>query len=607
MKKVLRVSSIALVVLIGSALVTCQNGKKASHPGEPTDASQSSKILGQVSDAYWSRLLEDSLYLRLKKGLRIYKFPDVSYSYAQNQYGFVLSLLDQLDQVDPDDLTYEEFLSYEILNWDLSMLQKGFRFFWHYIPVTPYASPLTLVHRVFTTFAFQTQEDLDHYLKLLKLYAEFIHSLQEKMKVQMGKGILLPKEELALVNGFLRSFIQPPQKSLFFVPGKRLSHLESADGDAFQRKVAETIRTKVNPALRSLASFLDGDYKDMAPDDVGLWQYPDGKDYYRYLIRLHTTLDLAPEKIHEIGLDQVKAFSEKVDAIRKRLGFSGSLEEFRRFLKTDPRFALKSAKELGTRLEHFMELMRERIPEFFLSVPKTPYGVKRLSPELETSMTFGYYQPPTASNPTGTYLYNGRNLSNQAFLSAESLIYHELVPGHHFHIASQYENPTLPEFRKEALYSAFTEGWAEYAAWLAHEMGLYKDPYSLCGRYQMEIFLFTRLVVDTGMNALEWPRSRAVGFMRQHLLESDQQIHTETLRYGADIPGQGLAYKLGSMTFIALRKKAEKALGKRFNIKRFHQALLSSGSMPLPVLERHIDRFIEREKKKAADAPSYPR
>jgi len=239
--------------------------------------------------------------------------------------------------------------------------------------------------------------------------------------------------------------------------------------------------------------------------------------------------------------------------------------------------------------------VNSRLDQVFLRKPKAPYGVRRLAPELEASMTFGYYQPPSPSQPEGIYYYNGSRLEERSLIWAEGLIYHELVPGHHFHFAFQLENAELPDFRKESFQSAFSEGWAEYASWLGLDMGLYQDPYSLCGKYMMDMFLSSRLVVDTGMNDLEWPRSRAVKFMKDNLLESETQINSETLRYSTDMPGQALAYKLGSMKFFELREKAKRALGDKFDIKKFHDAILSSGSMPFPVLERHIDWFIEQE------------
>ena len=214
-------------------------------------------------------------------------------------------------------------------------------------------------------------------------------------------------------------------------------------------------------------------------------------------------------------------------------------------------------------------------------------------------MTFGYYQMPTVQDNKGYYMYNGSKLNERSLLMAEALIYHELVPGHHFHIASQLENEEIPEFRKYFLPNAFNEGWAEYSAWLGLEMGLFEDPYSLIGRHMLDMMLATRLVVDTGMNYLEWPRSKAVAFMRNHMIESETQIHTESLRYSVRTPAQALGYKLGSIKMMELRKKAETELGDKFDIKKFHRAVLGNGALPLFLLEQHIDWFIEQEKTKS--------
>jgi len=213
-------------------------------------------------------------------------------------------------------------------------------------------------------------------------------------------------------------------------------------------------------------------------------------------------------------------------------------------------------------------------------------------------MTFGYYDMPTAEEPTGRYRFNGSTLSERPLISAAALIYHELVPGHHFQLNLQRENETIPAFRRLGSQTAFVEGWGEYASDLAGEMGLYSDPYDEYGRLGMDMFLSTRLVVDTGMNLMGWPRQKAIDYMLDHDLESATQITSETLRYSADRPAQALAYKMGSNKIRELRQRAEKALGPKFDIRRFHDAVLGSGSMPLSVLEKHIDWWIGEEKKR---------
>jgi uncharacterized protein (DUF885 family) len=227
------------------------------------------------------------------------------------------------------------------------------------------------------------------------------------------------------------------------------------------------------------------------------------------------------------------------------------------------------------------------------------YGVKRLDAVLEGStFTFGMYEVPTTVEPMGFYRFNGSKLSERPQINAAALIYHELVPGHHFQINLQRENESLPAFRRLNDHTAYVEGWGEYASDLASEMGLYGDPYDEYGRLGMDIFLSSRLVVDTGMNLLGWPRAKAIEYMLAHDLESETQITSETLRYSAAMPAQALAYKMGSAKIRELRRHAEKALGSRFDIRRFHDAVLGSGSMPLTVLEKHVEWWIGEERKR---------
>ncbi len=559
------------------------------------EASESSKILHQVAEDYSRHLLEESLYLRLKQGLSIEKLPDLSFSYARSEADYASSVLEKLARILPEELSHEEYLTLEILRWEAKNTVEGLRFFWLSFPITPYSSLLPYVHRAFMIHEFRNVEDLKHYLFLLEKYRDYGEEIKTRLEEQQKRGIVIPKDELEIVIPFLSSFIEKSTKSIFFVREERLKAIEEEERREFQKKVASLIETEINPVLENLLLYVKGDYAAKAPDSVGLWQYPQGKDYYLYLIRVQTTLELSPEEIHHIGLEEVEKDIEKIDEIRQAVGFDGSREYFRQFLKKDPRFFPSSPQEIETRLNSYLSEINARLSLIFMRKPKAPYGVERLAPELEEAMTFGFYDPPTKKRPKGIYYYNGSKLSERSLLMAEGLIYHELVPGHHFHIATQFENEQLPLFRRETIHNAFTEGWAEYASWLALECGLFNDPYSLCGKYLMDLFLSTRLVVDTGMNFFEWPRSQAIKFMKENLIESETQIKTETLRYSADIPAQALGYKLGSMKMFELRKKAEKKLGDRFDLRKFHDALLESGSLPFPLLEKHIDWFIEQE------------
>jgi uncharacterized protein (DUF885 family) len=267
-------------------------------------------------------------------------------------------------------------------------------------------------------------------------------------------------------------------------------------------------------------------------------------------------------------------------------------------LKNDPRFKPQKPEDIGDRLTYFHDLVKTKIDNYFSKKPKAPCGVKRLDAALEAAMTFGYYQEPTPLEPRGTYFYNASQLAERSLLDSAALILHELTPGHHFQIVLQDENQGLPAFRRENNHGAFSEGWAQYAAQLGLEMGIYENPYDRCGVIMQDMMMAVRLVVDTGMNYFGWSRDKAAAFMKENTILSAAEIATETLRFSVDIPGQALSYKIGDLTLERLRKKVEQALGDKFDIRAFHDVLLGSGSLPFVVLERHIDWFIALEKEK---------
>jgi uncharacterized protein (DUF885 family) len=521
----------------------------ASHStADPCLQTPSSRLVQEVGDAYFAWIKEDSLYLRVRLGLRVERLPDITPAKAERDAAKAKALLAQLDRVKPEELTHEEELSFDVLRLRLSGL---------------------------------------------------IDEIRRHLETQWTKGVVIPREEIDLVTPFLRALSGDIESSPLGVKPDRLKSLSEAEVSAFRNRVAKTLERKVHPALTNLISYIDGDYRRKAAAAVGLAQHPDGKEYYAWLAKYHTGLNITPEEVHTIGLREVEKINREMDRIQAALGFKGKRSEFRESLKKDPRFFPRTPEEVGERVMVHIRRIEPKIDLYFLRRPKAPYGVKRLDPEREGAMTFGYYEAPTATSPTGYYRYNASRLPERSLLNSAELIYHELIPGHHFEVNLSLENPDIPAFRWETHDTAYSEGWAEYAATLAGEMGMYADPYNLYGRLSGEMFLATRLVVDTGMNALGWSRAQAVAFMRENLMETDAQLHTESLRYSCDIPGQALGYRMGFLKFLELREKAQKALGKCFDIRRFHDALLSSGSLPLATLERHIDWFIKGEKQRA--------
>lgn len=547
-----------------------------------------------VADA-WQYRLDHEPALRLQEGLPVENLPEISQESLRQETAAYRAFLERLARIDSASLKHEDWLTWAVLEWELKQEVELADHLALISAVTPYTTPLPGLHEVYTRHTFSSREDLDRYLRLLRQYPRYISQIQAWTEWQRTKGFLIPKETVDQMVPMFRAFAQPAEKSLFAVAPDRLSRLPK-ESEAFRAQVAKIVQEEVNPALERLAAMLEGDYRKAAPERVGMGQYSGGPEAYRFLVRMYTGLDVTPEEVHRRGLDEVARLETRMAEIRSQLGIQGTQRQFHDRLRTDPRWLAKTPEEVGERLMAPVRKIEPLIGRYFERIPKAPYGVKRLDAELEGAVTFGHYKQPGPTDPSGWYLFNGSRLDQRPLVNAAALIYHELLPGHHFQIALQLENGALPKMRRNLYHTAFVEGWAEYASELGIEMGLYDDPYALYGRLAMDMFLSNRLVVDTGMNALDWPRSKAIEYMRDRLLETEVQINTETLRYSTSMPGQALAYKMGSAKIWELRRRAERELGPKFDLRRFHEAVLGSGSLPLSVLERHIEWWIGQEK-----------
>jgi uncharacterized protein (DUF885 family) len=499
--------------------------------------------LAEIADDVWRHWLDRDIGLQFKVGVAIEHLPDITFAAAQRDAAFARTILQRLDAVHPAN--EEERLTVAILRRSSQSAIDDVPLFWYRFPVTPYRTPLFTVHNVLSRM-----KNAHH---LFDEMPRFVDDILGVLREQERRGIRLPKEEIPTVRGMLAG-----------------------------------LAGSLSPAIEGLLAHFDDEYFAQAPDGVGMSQYPGGAEAYRAFVRQETTTDLTPEEIHAIGLREMARIDRELDAIRQEVGFSGSLAEFRRSLETDPRFFAKTPEEVAARFLSHVHRIEPQVPRFFARTPKAPYAVKRDSPEFEESATFGYYQAPTAADPAGTYYFNGSALHERNLIHAAATIAHELIPGHHFQIARQEENESLPTIRRVMSEAAYGEGWGEYASDLAAEMGLYDDPYDRAGRLMMDALLSTRLVVDTGMNALGWSRQRAMEYMREKTMLSETEIATETLRYAADIPGNALAYKIGSLKMLELRALAQRELGPRFDIRQFHEWIIGSGAMPLDVLEEHV-------------------
>ena len=459
--------------------------------------------------------------------------------------------------------------------------------YWQVISVTPYRSFITAFRMIFASFDVSSDDALARYFSVLRDVGAYARAAQEKLVEQVRRGIVLPHRALGPIVATQRGAAAVASSP--FLPKTSDQRLLEA--------ACEALRNDVTPALAELTAYLEGPYAQAASSMWGQSALPGGEAYYRAIVRENTTLDLEPEEIHARGLDIVAQLREAMAVIRAQLGFTGTAQDFHQQLRTDPRFVPSAPEQIGEKLNRFANFADAALDDYFLRRPKAPFSAQRLPATLEGGLTFGYYHPGAQSGVEGHYFYNGSNLQERSLISLASLALHELVPGHHYEINVARENPDLPSFRSfqaiSTYIAAYHEGWAEYAADLGKEFGAYEDPYDLYGRHALDIFISSRLVVDTGMNALGWSFERAQTFLREHTLLSDTEIGSELLRYATDLPAQSLSYKLGSLKFADLRALARERLGGAFDLRRFHDRIVCNGGMPLSLVEDEIARFID--------------
>lgn len=575
--------------IFGVAILALMSGSLAAQPPAPRDFG--AEVASLAAEAY-QRNFDQSPFEQVRSGRLISRLPDITEAQVAENIAFAKSLLARLATIPENALSHQDALTAEVLRWDSEIAVASEPFYWLTFPYTPYVAgfDIAFVHQQLALHPFSDpQNHPANYLLVLGEYADRIDQLQAHLDGQRQRGIYLSRHALPGVIGLFKA--SRDQLPSLEVTRDRLGALPAKDQETFLAAAGQLIQQRIKKAYdRFLASLESADYAAHAPDAVGLAQYPNGEKTYRLLVKMHTTLDITPEALHDLGQKRLAEIEAKLAGIRKELGFEGSQQEFHHHLRTDPRFFAKTPEEVEARFKTYIARIEPKMRDYFRVLPKAPYGVKRLDPAAEGSMTFGYYQAPTPDQPTGLYRFNGSKLDQRPMIWAGPLIYHELVPGHHFHFALQSENESLPPYRRGYLISsAFNEGWGNYGAVLAGEMGLLDDPYDRYGAALFDAFITARLVLDTGMNLLGWSLEEGRRFMAAHTFQSPEEIATETLRYATDLNGQALAYKAGLEKILELRERARAKAGEHWDLRDFHEAVLNNGAMPLAVLEKHIE------------------
>lgn len=450
---------------------------------------------------------------------------------------------------------------------------------------TAYAGGFVLnsIHETLQQYAVDGGDQAERYLSVVGDYARLIRQLTERTQGQAERGIRMPAPQLATAV--------PLVQGLRGVAGEQLRGVtqRSTAPAGFADQVEGLIGTEVEPAFDALLALLESpEYAENAPAEVGMSQYPGGAEVYAELVKLHTTLDLTVEEVHAKGHARMDRIQEEMRELVAGAGFTGTPTEYLTALSDDPRWRATTPEDVAAHFQRYIDRLAPELSAHFGVQPQAAYGVAALPEAVSGSMTFGYYSVPTADRETGLYLFNAVNLVKTALPMIAALNYHELVPGHHFHMATQREATDLHPLRKHGFINAFNEGWAEYAARFAGEIGMYREPEERFGRLIMEAFLTSRLVVDTGMNALGWSLEQARDYMHEFSFMSPVEVNSETLRYSCDLPGQALAYKLGDDFLYDLREDLRSTLGETFTVSGFHDAVFRSAGLPLPLVAENV-------------------
>ena len=589
--RITRLTGVTAVLAAASCIVSC-DATAIRQTGTQSAKQSAAVALDRLADDVWRWRLERQPSIRLQQGLPIDSPVRVTLQQANADAEEAAGLLERLSTVDAQVLDRGRATTHAYLASLLQPIVEAPAFYKYEFAITPYAmhSGGNVFRRYAAVAPLSSAEGRAAYLTFLSGYARYIDDLCKKTAMQLHEGIVLPKSALAGVRVFWTNLRD--RQGEFLPHDDRLSGLEGVAASDYLAAVEQSIDEQIDTAYESVLSLLDASYEDAAPDTVGLGQYEGGRAYYEWLIEQYTGYPISPETLHNIGVARMARIREAMAGVREAVGFDGDQLAFHQLLRDEPRFLAEDANEVEARYLAYLHEIEPLIPVYFSLLPKAPYGVKRADPATEAGLTFGYFQSPKPpEEPRGLYRYNGSKLSERSLFWSKPLIFHELVPGHHFQYALQRENTDLPAIRQwgdGVTMTAYREGWGEYAAHLGYEMGLYDDPYDRYGRLTMEAFTVARIVVDTGMNALGWSLQDARTYMRDTTFSSETEIASETLRYSTDIPGQALSYAYGMIKLLEFRARAEDALGEDFDIRDFHAAVLSPGALPLDVLDRHL-------------------
>ena len=574
------------VVYLLLLLIACAG----AHADPATDAR-----LRSFFDAEWERGLRESPERATYQGDTRYndRWSDNSAAAIARSQQAERDALKVLQSFDRAALSPDSQLDYDTFRWLLDSRITEQRFRPELQPVGHRGGVHTL-DEMTEVLRFNTRKDYADWLARMDAVPTVIEQTTALMREGMRTGYMPPRVVMQRVPAQIRArIVDDATKSRFYAPfAKMHASIPVAEQTAMQARARSLVADRIVPAYRAFETFFNTEYLPATRTGIAASELPDGRAYYDFLARRFTTTDMGADAIHALGLKEVARLRVAMETVKDEVGFKGTLAQFFDHLRTDPKYFYPTPEAL---LDGYRAISKRIDPELVkvsARIPRLPYGVRAIPAEAAPDTTTAYYQSGAADGTRAGYYYvNLYKPETRPRWEMMPLSLHEAVPGHHFQFARGLELDNRPMFRKTGYFTAYGEGWGLYAEQLGYEMGLYDDPYDRFGQLTYEMWRAVRLVVDTGMHAKGWSRERAITYFKDNAAKTEQDIVNEIDRY-IDNPGQALAYKVGQLRISAMRARAKAALGDRFDLRAFNDAVLETGSIPLDALEARIDSWI---------------
>ena len=579
---------------------TFSQSQHQQQPQAPQSLEERTAVLNQIFNDYWQDQLKHSPEMASTIGDR--RYDDRLSDYSPRAYNEALArgqrFIERLGAIDTAGMSEQETLSKQLLVHDLVDQQESSVCKPWQTPVTQFSGIQVDLPALVEMLPFTSSDDYDHYLARLNKVPATMMQIGTNMMLGEQDGRSEPAYIMQKVLAQVKAMVAAkPEDTPYARPLQHFPAGISPQHQALIRtEVLDAIRTKIQPAYKQFAKYLASDYIPKARKDPGIWANRNGDACYAYLVQSFTTTDLTPDQVYKIGEEEVARIQPQLMAVVHQLGYN-DLRTFHAALVANPKEHATSGQQLIGLYRHYAEQMEGKLPQLVTKIPKTPLKVVQMTTFGSADQVPADYQAgtPDGSRP-GWIRVNTVDATKRLLTQVEPIAYHEGVPGHHLQISLEQELTGLPEFRRYEGYTAFVEGWAFYSEQLGKEVGFYQDPYSEYGLLENQMWRAVRLVVDTGVHSKHWTRAQMVQYFRDHTAMDDITIQEEVDRYIA-WPGQALAYDMGRLKILELRKEAQQKLGKNFDIRTFHDEVLDSGALPLDILQQRVEQWIAQQQK----------